>query len=246
MTPLSMPGIHAASFNTRAIGIEALGAFDTEDPLSGRGLEVMQTTASATRALFDWLGIKPTSKNLLFHRFDPKTTKTCPGTKVRHDWFLDLVLAATPRAARPLAETDTGGLTEVPRVSVVQYISDKTGMKASELAKMIRRDEAGLFYLGEQWLEDAVYSAEIGSTMVSVAEADEAAAVLTKPSSDENMVPVVANIASKFGITFEQAVNNLKTVGGVFQWRGQTIAGAQYDRSTQTTIAPLSSIQQLK
>ena len=242
----SMPGIHAASFNSRAIGIEALGAFDTEDPRSGRGLAVMQTTASATRALFDWLGIKPTAKNLLFHRFDPKTTKTCPGTKVHHDWFLELVLTATPGKPHPLVDPDTGGMEEVPRVPVVQYISEKTGIKASELAKMIRRDEAGLFYLGEQWLEDAVYSIEIGSAMISIPEADEAAAVLMTHLRDDNKVPVVANIASKFGITFAQAAKDLKTISGVVQWRGQAIAGAQYDRATQTTIAPLSSIQQLK
>lgn len=30
-------GVHAVSFNSRSIGIEVLGEYDTENPLSGRG-----------------------------------------------------------------------------------------------------------------------------------------------------------------------------------------------------------------
>ena len=50
MTPLTETGVHAVSFNRSAIGIEALGFYSKgqENPISGRGLQVWQTTSWVT------------------------------------------------------------------------------------------------------------------------------------------------------------------------------------------------------
>jgi len=94
MCPLTEKGIHAASFNSFSVGIEMLGDYDSEDPKSGRGLQVLKTSARAVAALLKWMGKEADSDTLTFHRDDPKTSKTCPGTKVKKDWFLGLVEAA--------------------------------------------------------------------------------------------------------------------------------------------------------
>lgn len=85
------PGVHAVSFNRYAIGIEVLGMYDKEDPFTGRGLACWQLAAAATRILLAWLGLPANKDTVLFHRDDPKTTKTCPGTKVKKEWVLGLI-----------------------------------------------------------------------------------------------------------------------------------------------------------
>lgn len=88
-SPLTSKGIHAVSFNSNSIGIEMLGNFDIEDPKSGRGLEVLKTTAKAVKSLMKQLGLNKDC--IRFHRDDPKTSKTCPGKKITKDWFLSLL-----------------------------------------------------------------------------------------------------------------------------------------------------------
>jgi hypothetical protein len=88
-SPLTAKGIHAVSFNSTGIGIEMLGDFDAEDPKSGRGKAVINTTVSAVKALMAKLNL---GKDCIrFHRDDPKTSKTCPGTKITKEWFLSLL-----------------------------------------------------------------------------------------------------------------------------------------------------------
>lgn len=91
MTPLDEKGIHAASFNSRSIGIEVLGDYDSENPTAGRGLAAWKNAAQATRLLLDWLHLTPSPETVLFHRDDPKTSKSCPGTQVQKGWFLSMV-----------------------------------------------------------------------------------------------------------------------------------------------------------
>jgi len=88
-SPMTARGVHAVSFNANAIGIEMLGDYDTEDPWSGRGLQVLTTTAKATKAILARLGLTPAA--VVFHRDDPKTSKTCPGKKITKQQFLDLL-----------------------------------------------------------------------------------------------------------------------------------------------------------
>ncbi len=90
-SPMTEPGVHAVSFNKTGVGIEMLGDYDVEDPWTGRGLDVLTNTAKAVRGLMRRLSLDETC--IRFHRDDPKTSKTCPGTKISHEQFLALVRA---------------------------------------------------------------------------------------------------------------------------------------------------------
>lgn len=82
-------GVHARSFNANAIGIEVLGNYNEEAPNSGRGLACWHTAFAAGRHLLRWLGLEANATTVRFHRDDPRTTKTCPGSKVEKSWVLE-------------------------------------------------------------------------------------------------------------------------------------------------------------
>jgi hypothetical protein len=84
-SPLTARGVHAVSFNATHFGIEMLGNFDSEDPLSGRGARVLDLSRRATAALCERFEISTGRIN--GHRDDPKSSKTCPGRKVNLDAF---------------------------------------------------------------------------------------------------------------------------------------------------------------
>lgn len=88
-SPLTKKGIHAKSFNSTGIGIEMLGEYDSENPWSDRGLQVLTTTAKTVKQLMNKLGL--TKADIRFHRDDPKTSKMCPGTKIGKQQFLDFL-----------------------------------------------------------------------------------------------------------------------------------------------------------
>ena len=71
MSSLWRRGIHARSFNSHSIGIEMLGNYDHESPSSGRGLDVIETTAQVVAALLKRMKLLATDKTILFHRDDP-------------------------------------------------------------------------------------------------------------------------------------------------------------------------------
>ena len=87
-------GVHARSFNRNSIGIEVLGDYNTESPNSGRGQQCWTTATAAGKALLDWLGLQASTVTVKFHRDDPRTTKTCPGSKVDKNWVIDQINAA--------------------------------------------------------------------------------------------------------------------------------------------------------
>lgn len=91
LTPPTTRGVHAASFNRSSIGIEVLGNYNIEDPFEGRGLECWTRAAKATKEVMKWLKRVHPVVTILFHRDDPRTRKTCPGNKVKKDWFLQLM-----------------------------------------------------------------------------------------------------------------------------------------------------------
>lgn len=91
-SPLTARGVHAVSFNSTGWGLEMLGDYDEEDPLSGRGLQVLTLTAQVAAILLKKIGRDENA--IRFHRDDPKTTKTCPGTKIGKAHFLDMVSRA--------------------------------------------------------------------------------------------------------------------------------------------------------
>lgn len=91
-SPLTARGVHAVSFNSDSWGLEMLGDYDTEDPWSGRGLQVLTLAAQVTAILLRKL--QRDSAAVRFHRDDPRTTKTCPGSRISKDRFLSLVDSA--------------------------------------------------------------------------------------------------------------------------------------------------------
>jgi hypothetical protein len=173
MTPLTLKGTHAVSFNGNSIGIEALGDYDTEDPKNGRGLRVWQTTAQAALALLDWLQLEPTSKTVLFHRDDPRTTKSCPGRKVDKDWILDVMrmYTRTPVALQPPASLDS----EENLVPVVRYAVGKSGRPYAQVVEALAR-VGQVYTLAGSWLEAARYDEKQQATVAPAGEIDDALA----------------------------------------------------------------------
>jgi len=80
-TPLTVPGVHAPSWNQVSLGIEMLGNYDVEDFDSGRGALVQKNAVAALAILSSVLGLDP--ETLRLHKEDPLTThKSCPGKNV--------------------------------------------------------------------------------------------------------------------------------------------------------------------
>jgi hypothetical protein len=163
MTPLSERGVHASSFNSTSIGIEVLGDYDREDNLTGRGLACWNIAAQATKALTDWLGISINNTNILFHREDPKTSKTCPGRKVTKDWVLSLinnVSFSTPEPAPP-------PITTQDMSKVVDYIVMNKGYTTNEAISLLVRRSDGTYFNNIK-INSAVYSAEYSATIATI------------------------------------------------------------------------------
>lgn len=165
MTPLTERGVHAVSFNARAIGIEVLGDYDNEDPFTGRGLQCWHLAAKTTALLLNWLGAKMNESTILFHRDDPKTSKTCPGTKIKKDWFFNLITKEqnSVSACEPLV------LPKSSCVAVVDYVVKNKGYTQSEATKLLTRKN-NLFFFGNDWLEGAFYDKSAGATIAPIAE----------------------------------------------------------------------------
>ena len=97
LTSLQTRGIHAPTWNDNGIGIEVLGDYDREDPLTMRGRSCWTTAAKVAAILCDWLEIVPSERTIMFHRECPVTLRTsrksCPGNRVEKSWVLDLIRA---------------------------------------------------------------------------------------------------------------------------------------------------------
>lgn len=78
LTPISEHGVHARSFNATHLGIEVLGNYDKESPFEGRGAKCWENATLAASILMAEGGLS--SYN--FHRDDPKSDKSCPGTRI--------------------------------------------------------------------------------------------------------------------------------------------------------------------
>jgi hypothetical protein len=169
MTPLNEKGVHAKSFNSTAIGIEVLGDYDREDPLSGRGLECWTTAAAATKALVDWLGLPINNSTILFHRDDPRTSKTCPGTKVLKPWFIDLLRKKAPiKPTVPDENTvEEPGDTLQP---VGQWLVENRGYSWDQIKGKLHTKAGMFYYFGEEWLEGARYDAKVKTTVAPLSE----------------------------------------------------------------------------
>ena len=103
---LDRRGVHARTFNATHWGIEMLGDYDTEDPTTGRGAKVLNNACAATAHLMRKIGV---GAEMVFHRDDPKTTKTCPGRHVTVSLVQNglKVHLAPYRKAAPAPDTET-------------------------------------------------------------------------------------------------------------------------------------------
>lgn len=94
---LSIPtvrGTHAKSFNANSWSVEMVGDFDRE-PFSGALLDFYAEGLAALH-IAAGLQLQPFEKKvrgLHFHRDDPLTSKTCPGTKVKKPELIKIVQA---------------------------------------------------------------------------------------------------------------------------------------------------------
>lgn len=66
-----------------------LGDYDVEDPWVGRGAEVLDNCRAAILEIFG--ALKMDVSHIRFHRDDPKTSKTCPGTRIDKKDFLKFI-----------------------------------------------------------------------------------------------------------------------------------------------------------
>lgn len=158
MTPLSEKGIHAVSFNSSTIGIEVLGDYDKETPLSGRGKECWETVAFATKEIYNWLGIKPNISNLYFHRDDPQTKKSCPGNLIKKEWVLDLM-----NKGHKLPEVS------ISVFPVIDFVTKNKGYSYNEAVSLLKKQK-DLFFFGNDWLEGAYYDAQQKATVAPLSE----------------------------------------------------------------------------
>lgn len=168
MTPVTETGVHAVSFNRMALGIEVLGYYDSEPHNSGRGLACWQTTAMATKILLKWLNLEPNHKTVLFHREDPKTSKTCPGTLVSKTWVLDLINKSDTRSheqARTCVHEPVMQMT-----SVSEYLKTVKGYTDADIKTLLHKTDDGLFLFGNDWLENAYYDKATNTTIAPFKE----------------------------------------------------------------------------
>lgn len=164
MTPLSEKGVHAVSFNSRAIGIEVLGDYDSEDPFTGRGLQCWHLAAKTTHLLLKWLNLPINENVVLFHRDDPKTSKTCPGTKIDKKWFIDLMYREMNSTAFKEPQT-----TKQQCMPVIDYAVNNKGYSYSEAVKLLKKVN-NLFVFDNDWLEGAYYDAAAKTTVAPTSE----------------------------------------------------------------------------
>lgn len=160
MCDFASKGIHAASFNSSSIGIEVLGCYDKkiEDPKTGRGLACWKNTAETTKVLLDWLGLKPSAATVKFHRDDPLTKKSCPGTAVEKDWFLSLIpkKLSVPEVASPQTQPPDVGfpwakwhfIADKWCVPIVEFLV-AAGLDQQEVLSSLTSKGGMLFYKGD-------------------------------------------------------------------------------------------------
>lgn len=164
LTPPTVQGIHAVAFNRDHIGIEVLGDYDKgqDDPLSGRGLACWRNAFWCVAEILRWLRREASEDTINFHRDDPKTSKSCPGTAIRLDWVLAGVRAAAiadgaviPAAVRSASDE---------RVIISAWLAQR-GKKLP-----IVREADGDVMVGGVWIETALWDAGAQATTALRAE----------------------------------------------------------------------------
>lgn len=96
---LDRKGVHAVSFNSNSWGIEMLGNYNEEDFSTGRGAVVRDNSMIALALMCGRLGVDATT--IKFHREDPHTTKTCPGSRISKSEVVNLVAGLMKQKLTP-------------------------------------------------------------------------------------------------------------------------------------------------
>lgn len=121
LTPMNIPGVHAASFNATHIGIEVVGDYTHQSwPGPTEALCV-----EAVVMLNKWMRRRLAVNG---HRDDPQTAKTCPGDAVDLDAFRSRVNAI---------------LDHIPLKRVRVLYTARTRVSPSQKAQHIRTIKAG-------------------------------------------------------------------------------------------------------
>lgn len=136
---LSLPnkrGVHAVSFNALSWGVECVGDFDSE-PFTA---ELASRYAEGLACLHIAAGLEPEDykfkvRGLHFHRDDPKTSKTCPGTKVSKELMVRLTRQKMDDLS-PGAHDDDG---PPPPVNVTSSRAGAVNVEANDFLNV--RDE---------------------------------------------------------------------------------------------------------
>ena len=161
MTPLHERGVHARSFNGTHLGIEVLGEYDSEIPTEGRGLQCWMTAAVAVAELLQWLDLETTAIN--YHRDDPKTSKTCAGSRVKAEWFRQLVLAMVlGEVVQPEEQTPAQIFSE-------DFVPAGQWLRSQGRKELPRNTKEGLL-LGNHRVERHYYDKVAETTMISLRE----------------------------------------------------------------------------
>ena len=122
----------------------------------------MKTTAAVVKVLGEWLDIPINETTLKFHRDDPKTSKTCPGKKVKKDWFLSLVgNSKQSQPAVPRAREEVG---------IIDYAVKKGVSQVDALKRLKIR--GGLTFFNNVWIESARYDQTSQTTLALKSELD--------------------------------------------------------------------------
>jgi len=88
-TPYNHRGTHSPSWNGTKFGIEMTGDYGVDDPLTGRGANVVKNAVALFAHWHTKMGWNPESIKL--HKEDPKTTHDCPGKKINKQAFIGMV-----------------------------------------------------------------------------------------------------------------------------------------------------------
>jgi hypothetical protein len=125
----------------------------------------MKTAAATAKALFEWLDIPINETTLKFHRDDPKTRKTCPGKKVKKDWFISL-MAASSDTLVPVTPLFSAPSEESP---IIDYVVQKKGYAVSTALKLLKVKN-GVTTFNGAWIESARYDSKLQLTVAQVSE----------------------------------------------------------------------------
>lgn len=124
LSPPTARGVHAVSFNANSWGVECVGNFDSEPfdgPVRTKYIEGLACLHLATGLPLDPYVFN--SRGMHFHRDDPKTSKTCPGTKVHKPELIAAIKAK-------LAQMSGDGDHPAELVQPIQPPASKTGVVA--------------------------------------------------------------------------------------------------------------------